>query len=116
MSRSVISPAGLGSPLTYELCSDRIVVRFLGLVPLRLIALEDVLCLRLASQDEMPSLLLPLNWIHFLPRRRSLRPVYLLQTFSGKRLFLRLASGAHFRLRRAIAQSKNEPHVHRFAA
>jgi len=101
--KCTLDKMGLGSLFTYELTGEHIVGRFLALFPLVRIHLAAVYCLRLASQNETPPLFLLFNWIHFVPQlRRKTRPIYVLQTRSRYRIFLKLDSETHFRLRQAI--------------
>jgi hypothetical protein len=60
----------------------------------------------------LPYLLL--NWTSFLPRHRSRRPVYVLQSKGRRRIFLKLEGTAHFKLRQAIGK-KNERRSRRAA-
>ncbi|MCF7818858.1 MAG: hypothetical protein K9M54_13360 [Kiritimatiellales bacterium] len=113
---SLLSPASMGSPNSYELRGNHIVVRLFGIIPLQIIRMEDVHYLRLATRDEVSAGYLILNWMNFLPRRRSMLPVYVLQTKNGRRFFLRLENGAHFRLRQAIGRQSERSAPHRHAA
>lgn len=100
----LLSAASPGSPWSYELSGNRIIVRLFGALPVRGIRTDNISYLRLATRDEVSAGYLILNWMQFLPRRRSMRPVYVLQTKRGPRYFLALDNGAHFRLRQAIAR------------
>ncbi|WP_372806460.1 hypothetical protein [Pontiella sp.] len=103
-----LSSASLGAPCTYELCGDHIVGRLFGVVPLCRIHLGAVHYLRLAARSDVPSIYVLFNWPQFfLCSRRSVNPVYILQTRKGQRLYLKLAGGAHFKLRKAIARHSN---------
>jgi len=75
-----------------------------GLIPIFSIHLSSVHYLRLATRGEVPLPYLWRNWLQFLPHRRAKRPVYVLQTKTGRRLFLKLTGDAHFELRRAIGR------------
>jgi len=92
-----------GSLHAYRLYEDQVIGLFLGLIPLRKINLREVYYLRLATRNEVPFLYLLFNWIQFLPRHRSVRPVYILRT-SKKRIFLKLGGNAHFQLRQAVGK------------
>ncbi len=100
--KEILSACAPGSPCSYELCGQHVIVRFLGLIPVKRIHLAAVCHLRLATLRETPLLYRLFNWIHFLPHRRASRPVYMLQTRSRHRIFLKLTNGVHFRLRQAI--------------
>ena len=116
IGRKKLSPASIGSPCSYELMGEYIVGRFLGIIPIARIHLGAVHYLRLATRNETNPLYLLLNWPQFLmSSRRAVRPVYILQTRKGQRLFLKLEGGEHFRLRQAIARHNN-PAIHRMAA
>jgi hypothetical protein len=97
-----LSSFGPGSACSYELCGEYILARFLGVIPVKRIHLAAVYYLRLATLREAPVLFRLFNWVHFLPHRRATRPVYILQTRSRHRIFLKLTNGVHFKLRQAI--------------
>jgi hypothetical protein len=100
-----LAPVSFGSPCSYELCGDHIVSRLFGIIRLRSIHLGAVHYLRLATRSEVPPAYLVFNWPQFLlSSRRSVCPVYILQTRSGHRFCLKLQGGAHFKLRQAIAR------------
>lgn len=106
--RCIISAFQFGSICSYELQGEYIVARFLGLMPIRRFHLGAVYYLRLASRSEVPPHFLLFNWLHFLSIRRARRPIYVLQTRSTHhRIFLKMESSAHFRLRQAIARFSN---------
>lgn len=109
------APFSRGTLCSYELRGNRMVTRLFGILPVQSIHLADIHYLRLASQDEMNPISLLTNWPHFLSYRRSVRPVYVLQTKTHRRLFLRLDGKAHFKLRQAIARNR-EPRQRRMAA
>ena len=109
------SPFSRGLLCSYELRGSRIVARLFGIFPVQNIHLAEIRYLRLASQDEMTPIRLLLSWAHFLPHRRSVRPVYILQTQSRHRLFLKLDGKAHFKLRQSMARL-HEPQRQRMAA
>jgi hypothetical protein len=100
----LLCPVTLGSLHAYRLYEGRVVGFFLGIIPLRRIVLKEVRYLRLATRNEVPFLYLLFNWIQFLPRHRSVRPVYILRTTSKKQVFLKLGGNAHFQLRQAIGK------------
>ena len=99
-----LSSFGLGSPCSYKLEGEHISGKFLGIIPAGNIHLGAVNYLRLATSDEAPPLYLLFNCIQFMSFRRARRPVYVLQTRSRRRIFLKLDSGTHFRLRQALGR------------
>ena len=105
---TLLSPVSIGSPCAHKLQDDRVVSYFLGLVPIRTLPLSEVLYLRLATRREAFPVYLLFNWTSFLSHRRSIRPVYVLQTKGRRRIFLKLESGIHFKLRQAIGKA-SEP-------
>ena len=102
--RLPLSTFGFGSLCSYELRGEHIVGKLLGLVPVVRIHLAAIHYLRLASLTEVPALFLAFNWVHFLAHRRSVRPVYVLQTRMRHRLYLKLDSTTHFKLRQKIGR------------
>ena len=108
IGKTQLSPLSISSPFTSELCGDRIVVRFLGLIPWKYIFLSDIHYLRLATRDEVSLAYLLLNYSNFFFHRRHGHPVYVIQTKQGRNLFLKLAGGAHFRLRQAIGRQAEQ--------
>jgi hypothetical protein len=109
IGKTLLSSVSMGSPCSSELQGDKIIVRFLGLITIHQIHLSDVHYLRLATRDEVSPAYLLFNWLQFLPHRRSVRPVYILQSRNRQRLFLKLEGGAHFKLRQAIARKSGSP-------
>jgi hypothetical protein len=111
-----LAPFSFGSLCSYELCGDHIVSRLFGVIRLRSIHLGAVHYLRLATRSEVPAVYLVFNWPQFmLSRRRSVCPVYILQTRSGHRICLKLQGGAHFKLRQAIGRHSDR-RQHKLAA
>jgi len=108
------SPKPLSRDLlcSYELRGNRIVARLFGIFPVQNVHLSEIHYLRLSSKDETTPIYLFFNWPHFLPYRRSVRPVYVLQTKTHRRLFLKLDGNAHFKLRQAMARTR-EPRQQR---
>lgn len=104
IGKTSLSLAGPGSPCSYELQGDCIVERLFGIFAISHIHLSAVYYLRLATKSEVPPAYLLFNWIQFLPHRRSVRPVYVLQTRSRHRIFLKLDGATHFKLRQAIGR------------
>ena len=99
-----LSSFGMGSPCSYTLEGEHINGNLFGLIPVRHIHLGAVNYLRLATSDEAPPLYLIFNCIQFMSHRRATRPVYVMQTQSRHRIFLKLDSGTHFRLRQALGR------------
>lgn len=104
VGKTALSSAGFGSFFSYELKGDYIIGRLFGIFTVRRIHLAAVYYLRLATRSEAPPLYMIFNALQFLPHRRSFRPVYVLQTRSRHRIFLKLEGSAHFRLRQAIGR------------
>lgn len=102
--------AECGLTVSYTLLPNRLVIRFLGFIPLYTIKLADVAYLRLASRDEVPTLFYLRNMKRFRPSGAAYCPVYVLQTKKRrKRVYLKLRGGAHFRLRSAIGRFRRAP-------
>lgn len=99
-----LSSFGISSPWSYKLSGEHIVGNLFGILPVRQIHLGAVNYLRLATSDEAPPLYVLFNCLQFMSYRRAVRPVYVLQTQSRRRLFLKLDSGTHFRLRQALGR------------
>ena len=104
----LLSPSSPGSPCSYELHGSLLTARLFGVLPVFTIHLSNVHYLRLATRGEITPLYLLGNWMHFLPHRRSISPVYVLQAKTGRRLFLKLDETAHFKLRQAIGQQQQQ--------
>ncbi|VGO22968.1 hypothetical protein [Pontiella sulfatireligans] len=115
IGKTNLSSAGLGSIFSYELCGDQIVSRLFGLFPVRSINLAAVCYLRLATRSEVSPVYFLTSWMQFMPHRRTINPVYVLQTRKGHRLFLKLQGDAHFKLRQAIGRFQANG-KHRMAA
>ncbi len=116
IGKNRLSSVSFGSPFSFELKGDYIICRFLGLIPVSKVHLGAVHYLRLATRHEVTPLYLILNWPQMLlASHRSICPVYILQTRKGQKLFLKLAGGAHFRLRKAIARHSDRKN-HKMAA
>ena len=104
----ILSPVSMGSACSFELYDGKFTKRLFGFIPIRTIQVSDVHYLRLAAKDEFSSTYLLFHWPSFLSHRRSARPIYILQTKKGRRIFLRLKGGAHFRIRQAIARKPEQ--------
>lgn len=102
--RYTLTPFGIGSLFSYDVSGEYIIGRLLGLFPVRRFHLASTHYLRLACRSDASYVFLFFNWINFMPHRRSSRPVYILQTRSRYRIFLKLDGATHFRLRQAIAR------------
>ncbi len=111
----LLSPSSPGSPCSYELQGSLLTARLFGVFPVFTIHLSNVHYLRLATHGELSPLYLLGNWMHFLPHRRSISPIYVLQAKTGRRLFLKLDGSAHFKLRQVIGRQQ-EQSKHRIAA
>ena len=103
--KSKIASVSFGSPCSYEINGDHIIGRFLGMIPIFRIHLGAIHYLRLATRCEVSPLYFILNWPQMLlASHRSICPVYVMRTLKGQKIFLKMKSGAHFRLRQAIAR------------
>lgn len=111
----LLSSSSPSSPCSYELQGSLLIARLFGLIPVFSIHLSNVHYLRLATRDEVRPIYL-INWVQFLPHRQSICPVYIVKAKTGRRLFLKLDSSAHFKLRQAIGQQQHEQVSHRIAA
>ena len=103
-TRYPITSCSIGSPISYSIRGEYLEGRLFGLIPVSNIHLSAVYYLRLASHSDATPIFLCFNWIHFMPHKRSIRPVYILQTRSRHRCFLKLNGTNHFKLRQAIAK------------
>lgn len=107
--KSALASCSLTSPCTFALEADQVIGRIFGLIPLYRVHLDDVHFLRLASRSDAPPIYFIFNWPCFtLTRKRSVRPVYILQTRKGQRIMIKLEGGAHFRLRQAIGRHNDQ--------
>jgi hypothetical protein len=113
----LLSPSTPSSPCSYELQGHLLIARLFGLIPVFSIHLSNVHYLRLATRDEVTPFYHLINCLQFMPHRRAVCPVYMLQAKTGRRLFLKLESGAHFTLRKAIGRTtEKKHHLNRIAA
>jgi hypothetical protein len=115
IGKTCLSPWSFGSACSYELRGDWIVGKLLGFIPIKRVHMEKVQYLRLATRDELSPLYLLLNWKHFLSNRRTICPIYVLQTGKRQRMFLKLKGDMHFKLRQVIGR-KQEKRRQRVAA
>ena len=106
--KTYLNPISLASLCSYELDGNIITIRWFGFLTIRTIRLANVNYLRLATQNELPPLYRLFNWQQFIPHRHLVRPVYILQTTPHQRIFLKLDSSAHFKLRQAIAREHRD--------
>jgi hypothetical protein len=104
VGKTQLAPLSFGSLCSYDLCGDHVVGRLFGILPIVKIHVAAVHYLRLATRSEVTPLYYLFNWPQFLPHRRSIRPVYVLQTRSRHRIFLKLEGAGHFKLRQAIGR------------
>ncbi|QBG46190.1 hypothetical protein EGM51_01770 [Verrucomicrobia bacterium S94] len=115
IGKTKIAPVSPGSLFSYELYGDYLIRRFLGLLPVTRVHLGAVRYLRLATRNEISLSNMLLNGLQLMNRQRSKHPVYILHTRKGRKMFLKLESGSHFRLRQAIARHSDR-RVHKMAA
>ncbi len=108
IGKTLLCPVSAGSINSYELRGNILAIRLFGVATVQSIPLSDVLYLRLATRSEVTPSYLLFNWLNFLPHRRSVCPVYVLQTKHRKRLFLKLDGSAHFKLRQAIGRNSEK--------
>jgi hypothetical protein len=113
---TLLSPSTPNSPCSYELQGSLLTARLFGLFPIFTIHLSNVHYLRLATPDEVTTLYRLSNILQFLPHRRCVCPVYILQAKTGRRLFLKLESDVHFTLRQAIGKTLERTTTHHRAA
>ncbi|MBN2163373.1 MAG: hypothetical protein JXR25_10040 [Pontiellaceae bacterium] len=92
----------LGAPFSFALRRNSIIVMLFWALPISTVQLEEVDYLRLASLSEAPWYFILLNLDRLFSHQRSREPIYVVRTHSGKRYFMAMESGAHFRLRQAI--------------
>jgi hypothetical protein len=107
IGKTTLSPLSSGSCFSYELCGNKIVVRFLGIVPVQEIRMAEILHLRLASRAETAPLVFLLNWLTFYFCRPAYNPIYLLKTRKGKCYFMKLTTDSHRKLRQAIGRDRH---------
>ena len=94
--------------VSYQLTNEYLIGKLFGVIRLRKILLSDILYLRLATWREASFLFLLLNWIWFTSAKRSTCPVYAIYSRQKKLLLLKLRGGAHYKLRKAIADQKKQ--------
>lgn len=116
VGKAKIVSVSFGSPFSFELKGDHVLVKLLGVVPVGKVHLGAIHFLRLATKNEVSPIYFVLNWPQMLlVSQRSKCPVYILQTRKGHKFFLKMEGGAHFRLRQAIARHSDR-RVHKMAA
>ena len=116
VGKTTLASVSLGSPFSFELKGDHLIQRFLGLIPTGKVHLGAINYLRLATRNEMSPFYFLLNWPQMLlSSHRCTRPVYVVQTRKGNKLFLKMEGGEHFRLRQAIARHSDK-RSHKMAA
>ncbi len=97
-----LSPAGSGSVMAYELDGNFIVGKLFGVFPFKLLGIEHVETIRLATRKEIPPTVL-----QQLTKSPD-RAIYLIQCDNGEKLFLNLEGRGHFKLSQAIARYHNQ--------
>lgn len=115
IGKIIISPCSLRSACSYELRGCLLIARLFGIIPVFSIHLSNIHYLRLATREEINPIRLIFDWTRFSQHQRSIRPTYVLQAKTGRRLLLKLENGNHFRLRQAIGRQLEEnskPHLH----
>lgn len=113
---TLLTPLSFGSLYSYELYSDQIIGKLFGLFPVLKIHLSAVHYLRLATRSEVTPLYMLFNWPQFMAYRRSKRPVYVLQTRTRHRIFMKLEGKGHFKLRQAIGRHNDHKSKQKIAA
>jgi hypothetical protein len=105
VGKSGLASFSLTSPYSFSLEGDVVTGRLFGLIPFYRVHLEEVHFLRLATRSDAPPIYFIFNWpCFFMTGKRSVKPVYMLQSRKGQRIMMKLEGGAHFRLRQAIAR------------
>lgn len=96
-----------------RLKSDRVVFRFLGILPVHRVNIDDIEYLRVSSMNEYFEALRAGEVVRFWPSfitgyAKRMAPVYVIKLISSdEKVFLRLRSGFHYLLRTAIKRSKS---------
>jgi hypothetical protein len=98
----MISPLNLGTCVSYEMRGDQIIIRFLGIITVGKIQVQDIRELRQATRAETSSIAFALNELLFYFWRPAYRPIYLMKTRQGKYFFLKLSHCSQKQLRMAI--------------
>lgn len=115
VGKTVISPLSLGTFVSYELRGDRLVMRFLGLLPVGVIGLSEVSELRLAAPGEPALFTLTMNALLYYFHPSAYRPVYVLRA-GRRRCFLKLSRRPLQQLQSAIRRARHPARVHKKAA
>ena len=109
VGKSGLATFSLSSPCSFAMEGDQVIGRIFGVVPFYKVHLDEVHFLRLASRSDAPPVYFLFNWPCFImTRKRSVKPVYILQTRKGQRIMIKLEGGAHFRLRQAIGRHNDQ--------
>ncbi len=89
----------VGLFVSYELTAEALSTKLFRIFTLNTIPLKRVMDLREADEHDVTKLN-RLNWFSFLPSRRTLCPVYTLQTAEkSPRIFMRLDRGSHMEMK-----------------
>lgn len=92
----------VGLFVSYELTSESLTTKLFRIITLNSIPLNKVMDMREADETDVTKLN-RINWFKFLPSRRSLSPVYTLQTAENSpRIFMRLDQGSHIAMKRTL--------------
>jgi len=92
----------IGLFLSYELTAQSLSTKLFRIITLSSIPLNDVMDLRMARDEEITKVM-RLNWLHFLPNRRPLCPLYTLQVSeTSPRIFMRLDQGSHIAMKNTL--------------
>ena len=106
VEKIMISPLNLGTCVSYELCGDRINIRFLGLISVGTIELKKISTFRIASREEPSGLAFLINLILYYLWRPAHKPIYLLRTSNGKRYFIKLSHEMQQQLQKAMKRGR----------
>lgn len=104
--RNIISPLNLGTCVSYELCGDRINIRFLGLILIGKIELKKISTFRLASRGEPSGLAFLINLILYYLWRPAHKPIYLVRTSNGKSYFIKLSHDKQLQFQKAAKRGR----------
>ena len=92
----------VGLFVSYELTAESLSTKLFRIFTLNTIPLKKVMDLREAVEEDVTKLN-HLNWFSFMPSRRTLCPVYTLQTAEkSPRIFMRLDRGSHIAMKSAM--------------
>ncbi|WP_372845843.1 hypothetical protein [Pontiella sp.] len=92
----------IGLFVSYRLTAESLTTKLFRIFTLNTIPLEKVMDLREAGEADVTKLN-RINWFSSLPARRTLCPLYTLQTAKNRpRIFMRLDFGSHFDMQRTL--------------